>query len=235
MATFGIAQLLESLADYRAPNFKIHSLLKEKQLIGLKKGLYVVAPSNQNQLISLSLVANHLYGPSYVSLESATDFLDWIEIIGPILAKDMAKQVDAKISSEGVFFRSFGAHLFESIPCIHNDFQPLNQPSEAINLAESYLDDNSCLMQLSLLLAFFMVDKDSAANYLRDIGAQQKVAIDMLLAKSPRKPEFSDLGIQLGGKDEAWVYRDDNLELWKTSGALQWLRNEYKKPNLPKA
>lgn len=62
------------LADYRAPNFKIHSLLKEKRLIGLKKGLYVVAPSAKNQLISLPLVANHLYGPSYVSLEFALSY-----------------------------------------------------------------------------------------------------------------------------------------------------------------
>jgi hypothetical protein len=33
--------------------------------------LYVVAPKVHNQTISTELVANHLYGPSYVSLESA--------------------------------------------------------------------------------------------------------------------------------------------------------------------
>jgi len=63
-----LASMLES---YAAPNAKIHSLLKEGRLIGLKKGLYVVAPQKNERLISLPLIANHLYGPSYVSLEFA--------------------------------------------------------------------------------------------------------------------------------------------------------------------
>lgn len=63
--------LVSMLAEYKAPNFKIHSLLRDQRLIGLKKGLYVVAPAGNGQLISLPLVANHLYGPSYVSLEFA--------------------------------------------------------------------------------------------------------------------------------------------------------------------
>src|SRR5699024_7904040 len=63
--------LLSLLEGYKAPNYKIHTLLKEGRLIGLKKGLYAVAPVEKNQLISLPLVANHLYGPSYVSLEFA--------------------------------------------------------------------------------------------------------------------------------------------------------------------
>lgn len=59
------------LGEYKAPNFKIHSLLRESRLIGLKKGMYAVAPAQKGQLISKPLVANHLYGPSYVSLEYA--------------------------------------------------------------------------------------------------------------------------------------------------------------------
>lgn len=59
------------LTDYQAPNFKIHRWLREGRLLGLKKGLYAVVPQQQGQLISLPLVANHLYGPSQVSLEFA--------------------------------------------------------------------------------------------------------------------------------------------------------------------
>lgn len=59
------------LAGYQAPNFKIHRWLREGCLLGLKKGLYVVMPHQQGPLISLALVANHLYGPSQVSLEFA--------------------------------------------------------------------------------------------------------------------------------------------------------------------
>lgn len=63
--------LVSLLTGYKAPNYKIHTLLNEGRLIGLKKGLYAVAPKNKEQLIELPLVANHLYGPSYVSLEFA--------------------------------------------------------------------------------------------------------------------------------------------------------------------
>lgn len=61
--------LLSALADYQAPNFKIHRWLDEGALISLKRGLYVVPdPSSQSELF-LPLMANHLYGPSYVSME----------------------------------------------------------------------------------------------------------------------------------------------------------------------
>jgi len=63
--------LVSLLAGYKAPNHKIHTLLKEGRLIGLKRGLYAVAPQENTQRVSLPLVANHLYGPSYVSLEFA--------------------------------------------------------------------------------------------------------------------------------------------------------------------
>lgn len=65
------SSLVSQLSGYKAPNFKVHSMIKEGQLISLKKGLYVVPSKKSGELISLPLVANHLYGPSYVSLEFA--------------------------------------------------------------------------------------------------------------------------------------------------------------------
>lgn len=59
--------VMSLLSDYQAPNFKIHRWLDEGQLISLKRGLYAV-PS-QTSTLSLPLIANHLYGPSYVSME----------------------------------------------------------------------------------------------------------------------------------------------------------------------
>lgn len=47
---------------------------KSDQLIRLKKGLYVVAPDYSKMEISRELIANHLYGPSYLSLESALSY-----------------------------------------------------------------------------------------------------------------------------------------------------------------
>lgn len=65
------SSLIAQLSGYKAPNFKVHSMIKEGQLISLKKGLYAVPSEKNSELLSLPLVANHLYGPSYVSLEFA--------------------------------------------------------------------------------------------------------------------------------------------------------------------
>lgn len=60
--------------DYRSPKDKIANLEKNGSIIRLKKGVFVVSPELSEQKISRELVANHLYGPSYISLESALSF-----------------------------------------------------------------------------------------------------------------------------------------------------------------
>lgn len=66
--------LVSVLKDYAAPNFKIHRWLDEELLLPIKRGLYTVSPQVSNVPIYLPLVANQLYGPSYVSLEYALHF-----------------------------------------------------------------------------------------------------------------------------------------------------------------
>jgi hypothetical protein len=51
----------------------------------------------------------------------------------------------------------------------------------------------------------------------------------MLLAKNPKQPRMSDQGLTLGGKEEAWLYRDAHHKLWQQDGALEWLQTEWKK------
>ena len=60
------------------PGKKIQSLEKEGELIRLKRGLYVVNPEISGKQISMPLCANHIYGPSYVSLRWA---LRWYGLI----------------------------------------------------------------------------------------------------------------------------------------------------------
>lgn len=55
-------------ADYESPNMHISLLEKKGVLIRLKRGLYVVSPEISGKELSDGLIANHLYGPSYVSL-----------------------------------------------------------------------------------------------------------------------------------------------------------------------
>jgi len=53
---------------------KVANLEKQGILIRLKKGLYIVSPNITKQEVSRELIANHLYGPSYVSMEAALAF-----------------------------------------------------------------------------------------------------------------------------------------------------------------
>lgn len=58
-------------SNYKSPEMKISILEKKGILIRLKRGMYVVSPEISGKLLSLELIANHIYGPSYVSLHYA--------------------------------------------------------------------------------------------------------------------------------------------------------------------
>ncbi len=62
------------LADYRRPNDKISEWLGDQTLIPIKRGLYVLNPKKTGRPISLPLISNLLYGPSYVSLDFALSY-----------------------------------------------------------------------------------------------------------------------------------------------------------------
>ncbi len=68
------ALLRSVFSDYKSPRNKIANLETEGKLIRLKRGLYVVSPEESQKLLSTELIANHIYGPSYVSMESALKY-----------------------------------------------------------------------------------------------------------------------------------------------------------------
>lgn len=58
--------LLDYLEEYRRPNDKISDMIQKGELISLRRGLYTF-----DRNTSPYLIANHLRGPSYVTMESA--------------------------------------------------------------------------------------------------------------------------------------------------------------------
>ncbi|MEA3444133.1 MAG: hypothetical protein U9R19_05335 [Bacteroidota bacterium] len=70
----GFKTIANKLSSYKSPKDKVSKFEKSGHLIRLKKGLYIVSPDITNQSISKELIANHLYGPSYISLESALSY-----------------------------------------------------------------------------------------------------------------------------------------------------------------
>jgi hypothetical protein len=69
-------QLLVSIfKDYERPNDKIYQLAKEGVIQSIKKGLYVAGPAlNTDRKPEPFLLANHILGPSYVSVETALSY-----------------------------------------------------------------------------------------------------------------------------------------------------------------
>ncbi|MDD3051662.1 MAG: hypothetical protein PHR06_11020 [Candidatus Cloacimonetes bacterium] len=95
-------QYLKSLFnDFRYPRNKISRLIKQGEVIDLKKGLYVLNEKYRCPL-SLGAVANNLYTPSYVSLDYALSHYGLIpEHVFNITSVTISKrkQYDTKLGS----------------------------------------------------------------------------------------------------------------------------------------
>lgn len=66
--------LLDLLKAYKRPNDKMNELVKAGDLISVRRGLFIAGPNSELTPPEPFLIANHLRGPSYVSLESALSF-----------------------------------------------------------------------------------------------------------------------------------------------------------------
>lgn len=73
-APFSRHLMLEILKDYKRPNDKISELIKSGELLSIRRGLYIPGPETDLPVPDPFLIANHLRGPSYVSLEAALSY-----------------------------------------------------------------------------------------------------------------------------------------------------------------
>jgi len=66
------ASVLYNITDnYKFQRNKIAAMEKSGEILRLKKNLYVVSGKTSQKSLSKELIANHLYGISYISLETA--------------------------------------------------------------------------------------------------------------------------------------------------------------------
>ena len=75
---FDYQMLLDCLSDYQQPRAKITKLLKNGIIIRVKKGLYVFGEPYRRKPVAREILANLIYGPSYISLDYA---LQWHGLI----------------------------------------------------------------------------------------------------------------------------------------------------------
>lgn len=75
---FDYQTLLVALRDYAHPRDKISDLLKKGIIIRVKKGLYVFGDGARQRPYSTEILANLIYGPSYISLDYALQHYGFI-------------------------------------------------------------------------------------------------------------------------------------------------------------
>ena len=91
--------LLDKLRDFASPKAKITRLLQTEELIQLRRGLYL---DSKLQEYSLFEIANTIYGPSYISFESALSYYGLIPekvhlIMSASFQKNKTKTYNTKI------------------------------------------------------------------------------------------------------------------------------------------
>ena len=71
---FDYQALMYALKDYRYPRDRVTKLVASGEIIRVKKGLYIKADDYRNGPLYKEILANMIYGPSYISLEYALSF-----------------------------------------------------------------------------------------------------------------------------------------------------------------
>jgi hypothetical protein len=71
---FDYQALMAALSDYANPRDKVTDLLRRGDIVRVKKGIYVFGEELRRRPFSRELLANLVYGPSFVSLEFALQY-----------------------------------------------------------------------------------------------------------------------------------------------------------------
>lgn len=71
---FDYPALMAALSGYANPRDRVTAMLRRGDVIRVKKGLYVFGPDLRRRPYSRELLANLIYGPSFVSLDTALSF-----------------------------------------------------------------------------------------------------------------------------------------------------------------
>ena len=100
--------LRETLRDYASPRSQVSYLRRKGKLVRVRRGLYVPADTSG---VSLLTLANKIYGPSYVSFETALAYHGLIpERSETVTSASMSK------NKSKLFKTPLGSFIYRSVP-----------------------------------------------------------------------------------------------------------------------
>ncbi len=87
---FDYSCLMWLLRSYRSPRDKVSLMLRNGEIVRIKKGLYILAPEYGGE-VDVKIIANLMYGPSYISLDFALQYWglipERVEVVTSITSK----------------------------------------------------------------------------------------------------------------------------------------------------
>ncbi|OAQ38215.1 hypothetical protein A5893_15575 [Pedobacter psychrophilus] len=107
--------LISWLKHYERPNDKISELIHQNKLQSIKKGLYIVGPAIIAAIPEKFTIANHLLGPSYISLDSALSYYG-------LIPEKVYTTSSVTIKSSKEFDTSIGFFSYSQLPVPYYSF-----------------------------------------------------------------------------------------------------------------
>lgn len=106
---FDYQALLDGLKHYSRPRDKITALLRQGAIIRVKKGVYVFGEGLSQRPFSREVLANMIYGPSYVSLEYALHYYG-------LIPEHVEALTSVTLGRGRRFYTPVGSFLYRRIP-----------------------------------------------------------------------------------------------------------------------
>lgn len=183
--------LLSVLKGYKRPNDKIHELLAAGVLLPVRKGLYVAAAPDSSTPEPV-LLANHIYGPSYVSMESALSFYGMI----PERVYELASAT-SKVSRR--FHTPVGTFTYTRLPLPYYSFGQVQKEVAPGQRALMASPEKALLDKVITTAGLTLRSQSAAADYLLEnlrldesmLREMDIVQIETWLPDSPKKESIA--------------------------------------------
>ena len=103
-----------------------------------------------------------------------------------------------------------------------------DRDADALAIADRYPRDMHAEIAYGRVLALFRLGRlDEAADAMETAQRHLPLVADYLLRDRVDTPSLDESRVQVGGEDQAWLYREDMREVWmKTRGVPQWLKTQ---------
>lgn len=191
--------LIRMLEGYARPRDKITWLLKNDVLVRVKKGLYVFGPEYARGPYSVEVLANLIYGPSYISMQYALSFYGLIPERVEVVTSVTSKRDKEFRTPAGVFAYRY----------LHSDKYSVGVTNRAI-------DDERGIMIATPEKAL----ADSIALTMRGPALSNEADVEAFVREDLRLDEehVFDAGLM---EEIASVYRNANV-----SAVFNWLGRE---------